>query len=293
MKNAYRLAYNYTCRLCLIAASCAYFFAGGVGPGGFFYCCPAIQIHAPQGSSSGICGAAMTQTPQPWWSYPRIDNLGQPDLDGGFPKPDSNIAVPDGTPLTAPASGEITYIDTTSSFGQAITVAFDTPPNPQVTSYVFLHLTSIPGNLAVGQHVNVGDTLGVAGTNPQNAATGFALYPGLAYGVDPHWTSFDTVANLTANGPYNPVPYLDALLNGTNPNNAYPTVTGSNAITQIQEQLGAIGSTLGALGPWITNPTRLLKLGVGLLLLGGALFIVAQPESGLALLAQKGLGNYA
>ena len=36
---------------------------------------------------------------QPWYKYPRIDDYASyPDPDGPFPKPDSNILVPDGVP---------------------------------------------------------------------------------------------------------------------------------------------------------------------------------------------------
>jgi hypothetical protein len=257
----------------------------------------------------------------PWYMYPRIDNLGTPDPDGGFPKPDSNIQVPYGTSMTAPASGIITGIDTISPWGESITVKFDNPPNPQATHYVFLHLQSIDQSLSMGQHVSTGDELGVSGSNPQNAAPGFAFYPGDAYGTDTLFASFDTIDNLTGNGPFNPVPYLDNLFAQQQATTSQPVLGGGPSPTQLEcqavcsklhaqgsdayntcmAQCGAtppvavtnpvqsIGDFLALLKPWVSNPTRVIKLVVGIALVIGSIFILAQPESGLARTLSQGL----
>ncbi len=178
---------------------------------------------------------------QAWFNFNRIDLLGTPDPAGGFPKPDSNILAPAGLGVSAPADGVVTGISNNFSdgFGNAVTVRFNKPPNPYATHFVFLHLTSLSPGLKVGQMVKAGDVLGWTGSNPQNASLGFALYPGNNYGKDSAWSAFDTVPNLTGNGVYNPVPYLDALKNGkvTNINPA----TGANTNT-------SLGGTMCA--PW-------------------------------------------
>lgn len=230
----------------------------------------------------------------PWYTYPRIDNIGQPDPFGGFPKPDSNIEVPLDTPMTAPASGVITDINDISAWGDAITVRFDTSPNSQATHFVFLHLNSIAPNISVGQHVNAGDILGYSGPNPQNAAPGFALYPGDAYGTDNTWAGYDTVPNVT--GAFNPVPYLDNLQQGTTSTcvtqclQQHPdwTLAQCQALcgnsTSPSNPLDAIGNFLNSIQGitgWLGNPLRIIKMVAGIALVVGSLFLFAREQGGI------------
>jgi len=97
---------------------------------------------------------------QPWYEYPRIDDYGSPDPDGPFPKPDSNILVPDGVPITALASGVVSGINAPDgshpAFGQVVTVKLDTPLNPIADHMAYLHLNQI--SCSQGQRVTFGKT---------------------------------------------------------------------------------------------------------------------------------------
>ena len=98
---------------------------------------------------------------QPWYKYPRIDDYASnPDPDGPFPKPDSNILVPDGVPITALASGVVSGINAPDgshpAFGQVVTVKLDTPLNPIADHMAYLHLNQI--SCSQGQRVTFGKT---------------------------------------------------------------------------------------------------------------------------------------
>jgi Peptidase family M23 len=152
--------------------------------------------------------------PTPWYQYNRIDNYALfPDPFGSFPKPDSNLAVPDGQAITALASGVISGINapdgSVPAFGEVVTVKLDNPINPVATHTAYLHLGSLPSGLAVGQRVQQGDTIGYAGPTAQgDKITGFALYNGDYYGYGPSWAQF------VGSPALNPVPFLDAVKNG-------------------------------------------------------------------------------
>ena len=145
---------------------------------------------------------------QPWYKYPRIDDYASyPDPDGAFPKPDSNILVPDGVPITALASGVVSGINAPDGsqpgFGQVVTVKLDTPLNPIADHMAYLHLNQI--SCSQGQRVTFGTPVGVAGPNPQNAGTGFALYHDAYYGFGRTWAQYVGSPEL------NPVPFLNSL----------------------------------------------------------------------------------
>lgn len=156
--------------------------------------------------AGGTTGGAISSLA--WVQQPRIDNLGQPDPYGGFPKPDSNIQTKTFQPIGALLPGTVTNVDTSSPWGYAVTVKLDKPLNNLATHTAYLHLGQV--SVSQGQHVNVGDVLGTAGAQPgfQQAGMGFALYPGDAYGRGSEWANM-TVPNLTGNGLLNPVPLLN------------------------------------------------------------------------------------
>jgi hypothetical protein len=149
-----------------------------------------------------------------WYTYPRIDNYGAPDPFGGFPKPDSNILMPEGSPITTPLSGVVTGINAPDgslpAWGAVVTIKLSVPYNSVATHIAFLHLTSIASGLHVGSAVSAGQQIGVGGSGPnaagtQKAALGFAFYNGDAYGYGPSWAQYD------GSGQLNPVAFLDSL----------------------------------------------------------------------------------
>jgi len=152
-----------------------------------------------------------------WWTFPRIDNLGQPDPFGRFPKPDSNIQVPDNYPIATILSGTVSGINNPNGsidpWGAAVTLRLDNPINSLATHIAYLHLSKI--TVRLGQHVQVGDLVGYNGGNAaagvQKVPLGVALYSGAYYGHD-GW-NLQTLQNLA--GPLNIVPLLDSAKQGT------------------------------------------------------------------------------
>lgn len=149
-----------------------------------------------------------------WYTYPRIDNFGQyPDPDGAFPKPDSNIQCPNGTVITCVGSGVVSGIDipggSEPAYGHAVTILLDNPHNALATHDAYIHLASV--SVTIGQRVAFGGNVGVSGANPQNAAFGFAFYPGDLYGQGPEWNKYIQTSSNTIDPRLNPVPFLDGL----------------------------------------------------------------------------------
>lgn len=166
------------------------------------------------GFVSPVTGGAGNNNMKPWYTFPRIDNMGQPDPFGGFPKPDSNIQVPDGYPITALLPGTVSGIDTRSAWGASVTILLDQPLNALATHTAYLHLRG-DIQVRVGQHVVSGQLIAFNGggqaAGSQKIPLGFSLYNGNTYGFD-GW-QYMTRANLNG-GPLDPVPLLNAAAKG-------------------------------------------------------------------------------
>lgn len=214
---------------------------------------------------------------KPWYTYqPRYDNFGAyPDPVGLYPKPDSNIPVPAGTPITALAAGTITgvRIQPWGPEAYSITVRLDQPLN-SVATHMAYNYVSRPA-VTVGQHVVFGDTLASAG-NPYNIGTAFALCDSDLYGTA---TANEPFRGTYINPLLNPVPFLDSLIaNGPESTpNGPGEATGANPMSRLARtvltEIGVPGVSLAAL-----NDQSLTYVGAGItgavLLLGaGVLFL--------------------
>jgi hypothetical protein len=126
----------------------------------------------------------MTVATKQWWQYPADSPGGGyqeiTDPFGNYLKPDTNIAVPAGTPITALLPGTVTDVSSrgTGDGGLSVTVKLDNAINSmaQYVSYNFLG----GANVQVGQHLSSGQQLGVAGSP---LGVDFAL----GLGVSPSW----------------------------------------------------------------------------------------------------------
>jgi hypothetical protein len=152
---------------------------------------------------------------QPWYTFPRIDNLGGVEPFGGFPKPDSNIQLPAGYPITALLPGTVTAVDGSNvAWGGVVTIRLDKPLNYLATHTAYLHLAS--ETVGIGQHVQAGQLIAYNGSaaaqGTQKVPLGFALYNGDHYGFGAAW-AYMTKANLSG-GPLDPVPLLNAARDG-------------------------------------------------------------------------------
>src|SRR6266571_2590944 len=123
---------------------------------------------------------------QPWYTY-RSDTPGsgayggiEPQCPGCYDKPDTNIAVPAGTPITALLPGVITDVENlgTNAGGLSVTERLTNAINSaaQYMSFNFLGGTSV----TKGQQIAAGQQVGTAGS-----PTGVNFALGL--GSDPVW----------------------------------------------------------------------------------------------------------
>lgn len=147
-----------------------------------------------------------------WWQYPRVDNFGAyPDPVGNYPKPDSNIDAPAGTPITALAAGTVTSVrlQPWAPRSWSITIRLDKPYNTVATHTAYNYVSN-PA-VSSGQHVSIGDKLAVAG-NPYNVGTAFAFTDSDVYGTA---TKNEPFSGTYINPALNPVPFLDSIKGGT------------------------------------------------------------------------------
>jgi hypothetical protein len=211
----------------------------------------------------------------PWYTYPRIDNFGMQDPAGPFWKPDSNVQVPGYYPITALLPGTVTSVQWTGFGQEVVTVKLDSPLNALATHTFYEHMSSASVN--VGQHLNAGDLLGHNNPGGQ-VPLGFGLYSGDVYGSGSAWSVLQNdlcpgCANLL-----NPVKLLDAAKSGAPLPTGTGTVTGSTVGFDPLAPLTNLLKQLGGLWAWLSNPLRLVKMTVGIMLIVLALYLLIVPE---------------
>lgn len=155
----------------------------------------------------------------PWYLYPQDTPGGgygemiDPVCAGGlychYLKPDTNIAVPSGVPITSLFSGTVTDVSNrgASDAGLSVTVRLDNAINSlaQYISYNYLGSASV----VKGQHISSGEQVGVAGSP---TGINFAV----ALGSDPVWGSGPGFQqNAVGNPLLDPRPILKEAANGT------------------------------------------------------------------------------
>lgn len=255
-----------------------------------------------------------------WWDLPLINNFGvYPDPVGPYPKPDVNIVAPANTPFVAPASGTVSSIDTSSFWGNSVTVQFDNPPNNVAQYYAFNYMSQVPNELGVGNHVNVGDTLAYGGANINNSGgtAAFAFSGGPRYGFDPGWSS--NVIGQWINPLLNPTDFINILKSGGAiggggggggggiiggisskctcdagyvvaknnlgqpicKNQSFPYDSRpcrERGVTDPLTMIANFLNNLQALGPWLSDPIRILKLVAGFMLIGLSIYLLVTQQ---------------
>jgi hypothetical protein len=191
-------------------------------------------------------------------------------------KPDTNIAVPRGTPITSWDSGVITsVIDRGRNLaGLSVTMKLDHPINGMAQYASFNYLGSSSVN--VGQTVNKGQEIGIAGSP-------YGINFALGLGVSPVWGAQCPQCHTKE-------PLLDPrlILNQLRssgvllvPNAAGNVPSVPNPVTDwLNQETQALQTQFKPLTDWITNPVRVIKMITGILLLGlaGVLLIVPNIE---------------
>lgn len=165
---------------------------------------------------------------QPWYTYPQDSPGGgygeilDPFCANGscsYLKPDTNICVPSGVPITNLLSGTVSGVR--NMFGQpSVTIALDNPPNNLATHIAYNFLGSSSVN--VGQRVSAGQQIGIAkGTG---VCTAVALTSDPIYG-----TGAGFQQNAIGNKLLDPRPLLQAAIKGTLANLGSGSNSGSGS----------------------------------------------------------------
>lgn len=223
----------------------------------------------------------MPGTRNTWIQYlgKRIDNFGSyPDPDGAFPKPDINIICPPGTSITALGDGIVSGINTPGNtgkvpaFGEVVTILLNNPHNNLATHDAYLHLHSV--SVQLGQMVSAGTEVGVSGSNPQNAAVGFAFYPGDNYGFGTEWNKYIQTPDNQIDPRLNPVSYLNqvAQSGGDFGAGVLGGITGgaTGGLTGVNDFFSQVQT-------FFSDPARIIKILIGFIMVvaGVALFVKA------------------
>lgn len=133
-----------------------------------------------------------------------------------------DIGTPFGTQIQSIVSGTITNYEYTPWGGQ-ITMKLDNPINGVPYAF-YIHLDSLNPNIGVGQHINVGDLIGISGgqnsggTHPETTfystqpQTGFGLSHGPVFGSGDGWVQFPL-----QHPELNPTAFLNSIRAGQSP----------------------------------------------------------------------------
>lgn len=149
-----------------------------------------------------------------WYKYPFDSGFGTyPDpLPGAnYPKPDANFSgIPNGTPITALASGTVTGARAQPWGPEAysITVKLDKPLNSVATHMAYNYVGK--PQVSVGQRVGVGTTLAPSG-NPYGIGTAFALIDTDVYGTG---SKNEPFSGTYVNPALSPVSFLKSIQGG-------------------------------------------------------------------------------
>lgn len=208
-----------------------------------------------------------------WYQYQYDSGFGSyPDPVGNYPKPDANFyGIPNGTPITALASGTVTSVrrQPWGPLAYSVTVKFDNAWN-NIAQYYAVNYVSSP-NVHVGQHVNVGDTLAYSG-NPYNIGTAFALSDSPVYGTS---TANEPFSGTYVNPALNPVPFLQTVLPQGGQGGVLTTYMNNSLQNENNGNSGATGnnSFLGFDFTRFIDAGLLFLIGLVLVLVGALLLI--------------------
>lgn len=211
-----------------------------------------------------------------WYQYPSDSPGGgyQEIIDpmGNYLKPDTNIAVPSGTPITTWDSGTITsVVDRGRSLaGLSVTEKLDNPVNNQAQYASFNYLGS--ATVAPGQRVQAGQQLGVAGSP-------YGVNFALALGTSPVWGS--QCPQCTSKQPnLDPRIVLRALNNGTLPEGGTPTSSGTD-LSSLPFGLGGVVTGLQGSIVNFTEETGIFIIALVLIILGVMILASKQIREGI------------
>jgi len=260
-----------------------------------------------------------------WYNYQEWNNYGQQYPGILYPVNGDDIATPYNTPISALFSGTVVkqYYDQS---GGTVIIQADNPSQLKgVPYYYYAHLDSTP--VYAGVHVSAGETIGQSGGQLSGglhpASSRYSTGPHVMIGesrtasvpytpdtltpeLNPHWMiEYARGANIASSPFTGNTTMLGSLFSGgatcqcpagTTPMydvSRWVCVDGKGAKVPCTNDSQVNGGSdflmaLGGISPWIANPLRIVKLLFGVLMIGGAIFLIASPQSQVARTVSKG-----
>lgn len=240
-------------------------------------------------------GTRSPQQTQAWYTYPISgDRYGGYEPYGNFPKPDLNIAVPSGVPVTSVVPGVVSGVDSPSggvpSYGHVVTVRLDSPINAVATHVAYLHLANV--QVSVGQRVNPGTVIGYSGgNNPgpglQQAPVGVAFYAGDYYGYGPTWSQYLGSKELDPSAWWSQISHGNIPTGSGTANLAFGLPDFTPILNFLSNLLGVKTDKQSPVA-YLSKPVRIVKLVTGATLLILSLLLLVYGLAGkVAPLVQK------
>ena len=176
-------------------------------------------------------------TNQAWYTYPQDQPPGvygsYPDPMGNYPKPDTNVCVPSGVPITALASGTVTGSQSNCLWCPSVTIKLDQPLNDIADHMAYNFLGS--STVHTGDTVQKGQIIGYAG-NSKGVCTAFALTHDDIYGGS-------TFSQYVGSSALDPRPVLKAAIAGL----PITPFTASNSSSGVGGIVSGVTSTVQSL----------------------------------------------
>lgn len=215
--------------------------------------------------------------------------------------------MPTGTPVTAVWSGVVTKRYYDAGGGQVIIKIDDTSKSRGTEYYNFRHLDEISTGIQIGTRVKPGDIIGQSGGQNSGgnhpAATNYSSGPHLGVGVSHgNWIPY-TLETLTPDlDPQFMINYAKGVGQQESCNCKSPdvvvTIDGekyckhdngdgtasykSCKVVVNPDYIGDFFKNIQEASKWIANPIRIIKLLLGIMLIGGAIFLMISPQSQMA-----------
>ncbi len=301
-----------TSKSCALDPACAFRFAYSLSGGG-------TNLNPWSTFTSGlyrnfIGGLTLSQN---WYDYTSLHNFRNTYSWATYPVNGVDIPMPQDTPITALFSGTVSkeYVD--QSGGVEIIKVDDPNQLKGIPYYYYAHLDQFSVNQ--GTHVSPGQQIGLSGGQNSggtyNASPNTSSGPHIMLGesktnsipytldtitsdLNPDWLLQYAQQNHITTSPCNCSEGLKPILTGTGWE-CQGFVDGKVKITKCDGSstggttdpvtaLNNFFASISTFTTWINDPVRIIKLLFGILLIGGAIFLIASPQGQIAQGIMKG-----
>jgi hypothetical protein len=245
-----------------------------------------------------------------WYGLPLFSNQGaflwtpqNTTLHSGY-----DLNAPCGTPVTAPIDGQVLNSGPQPWGGQVDILAHGVPGYPDPVVLTWLHFSR--EDVRAGQQVHQGEQLGVSGQPPPGGQYGGGchIHFEMSAGDKAPYTPAYSPHNPTASShPLSPTPFLNWVNTGATGQNPVQEALASidpfsqfaagilnpASIGSKPSGITAFGAALAPSFGWIKAPLRIIKLGMGMLMIISALVLAFLPDAAEAAVSVAGFPELA